>query len=144
MRIFRAASMSGIALVLTFFAIVFASESSSVEFSLDLVTGIATTIPFLWAMGAGFAALLLVPFVPLHDHTSPAFSFAIFVITGFVIPAYLSYRELLLGVHGNPPPIDTKPASGLLMQIVTGGSLGAVSAVAAWLSVRRSRVSNAT
>lgn len=135
--------MSGFALVLTFFAIVFTREASTVEFSFGMVMGMAMTIPFLWSIGAGFAAVLLVPLIPLADHTSPAFSFVIFAITGFVIPAYFGYLEIFMGVHGNPPPIDTEPASELIMGIVSVGSLGAISAVVAWHSVRRSRVNTA-
>lgn len=139
MRILRAASASGIALVLAFFAIAFARDFSEVEISKDLATGIALSIPYLWLLGAGFAAVLLFPLAPLADHTSPVFSFVIFLIAGFVALSYLSYLLLFSGAHGELPPIDTEPASELLMQILVGGSLGAVSAAVAWRSIRKSR-----
>ncbi|MEO1082511.1 MAG: hypothetical protein AAFY29_23355 [Pseudomonadota bacterium] len=144
MRIFRAASMSGVALVFIFFALVFAGDPSSVEFSIDFFAGIALIAPFLWVLGAGFAAVLLIPLIPLADRTSPAFSFMIFTIIGFVVPAYFSYEMLFLGVHGNPPDIDTKSGPELVILIVSGGSLGAASAVLAWCSVQKSKVCNAT
>ncbi len=138
-RILRASAAAGTTLVPLFFLIGAARNIDSIEVSMDFLVGVFCGSAFLWIMGALFALVLLIPLIPIADRVSARISLPVFLIVGFSVPALLAHQALRIGVHGNLPPLATEHWSKLAITIASTGLIGSGSALAAWLSVRKTQ-----
>jgi hypothetical protein len=143
-RIIRASAVSGTATVALLFIVVAARNSDPIDMSWDFLFGVLVAAVFLWIGGALLAAVALIPLKPFADRSSPWLSLPAFLVIGFSVPALLAYQWLQIGQHGSPPPLETERWFDLSLTIVSAGFVGLGSALASWLSIRRSARSTAT
>lgn len=79
------------------------------------------------------------PLLPVFERTSLMFSFLLFAIIGFYIPAWIGYWSSTIGAHGETPELYKENNINALVTIVTSGLLGALGSLSAWYSLKQGK-----
>jgi len=120
-----------------FFTILFALSKEPIEIDFDLLLGMAIGGGFLWIQSFVFCFLLLLPLIHLFKRGSFMFSFLIFIIIGFTIPASAMYITSTIQFHGETPALYQEDSFRALMPVLFAGVIGAIGAASAWYSLKR-------
>ena len=118
----------------------FIRDESAIEINMDLIFGLLMGAAFIWVLGFIFCAVLLLPLIPIFQRTSLSFSFLLFSIIGFCIPAYLGYLFSIIPSHGEMPVIYKDDNIQTILSIIYGGLVGVAGSVSAWYSLKRDTV----
>ena len=142
MNILKAAAVSGLTTCVVYFALALWSFLEEKESISELFTVLRALIPFSWGLGSIMSFLLLIPLEPLKRITPPAFSLALFIATGFFLPAIVSLEFSSTSFHGNPPAITQGNAWEASVQIWSNGLIGVATAITAWLCLGKEKRKN--
>jgi hypothetical protein len=134
-RINRASASSGFTLVVLFLAYMLTQDAGSIEFSFDFLASLVLIAISLWFLGTAFAFVALLPLKRIADRTSYWFSLPLFLVVGFIVPAWLQYEIQPFLSHGEAPTYDADVWRGIFIMGLMGVGCAAVS----WLSIRKSK-----
>jgi hypothetical protein len=135
----KASAYCACTITVLFFVFGFLRNPSIVSITFDLIAGIAIGSVFIWVLSFIFCFVLLIPLLPVFDRSSLMFSFLLFAIIGFYIPAWIGYWSSTIGAHGEIPDLYKENNINALVTIVTSGLLGMLGSLSAWYSLKQGK-----
>ncbi len=142
-KIIKASLYCACTTTILIFVYIFAFTKEPPKIDFDLILGTAMVGGFMWFQSFVFCILLLLPLNHLFKRSSFMFSFLIFIIIGFTIPATGMYIMSTIPFHGETPALYKEDNFRFLIPILVVGVVGAIGAASAWYSLKRDTGINA-
>ena len=137
MSMIKASAYCAFSIMTMFFAVGFAQNRSDIVFSMDMLMGLAMAGLFVWLVSFSFCFVLLIPLALVFKRSSLGFSFVLFAVIGFYIPAWIGYFASTIPAHGQTPDLLKPDNINAITTIVLLGIIGIFGALSAWLSLKQ-------
>ena len=125
-----------------FFASLFMFGKETHEIDFMLIFVLTFIGGYLWVKSFVLCLILLLPLNHLFKRSSLMFSFLIFIIIGFTLPATGMYIFSSIPFHGETPALYQEDFFKAIMPIVNIGVIGAIGAASAWYILKRDSKEN--